>query len=221
MSTSSESKHPALADHFIDLKQQYDTAQLGMWSFLLTEVMMFGGLFMCYIVARSKFLEAFVDASHHLSIGLGGFNTIVLIVSSLTMAMAVHAASEGHQKKTFKFLLWTLFLGAVFLGVKYIEYSAKIEHHNVPGDSFEWHGVANPANVELFFGLYFVMTGLHAVHMIIGGGLLIWLMVLNHKGRFTKDFSTPVELVGLYWHFVDIVWIFLFPLLYLIGRHSA
>ncbi len=218
---SAEKKNSALAGHFIDLKQQYDTAQLGMWSFLLTEVMMFGALFMVYIVARFRYLDAFVDGSHHLSIALGSFNTVVLILSSLTMAMAVHAAQEGHPKKTFKFLLGTIFFGAVFLGVKYLEYSAKFAHNTVPGDSFVWHGTAAANHVELFYGIYFVMTGLHAVHMIIGGGLLIWLMVLNHKGRFTKEYSTPVELVGLYWHFVDIVWIFLFPLLYLIGRHSS
>lgn len=220
MSAQTQAKHPALASHFVDLKQQYSTAQLGMWSFLLTEVMMFGGLFMCYIVARYRHLDAFVDGSHHLSIGLGGFNTIVLIVSSLTMAMAVHAAQEGHKNKTFKFLVATLFLGAVFLGVKYIEYSAKIAHHNVPGDHFVWNGTADPGHVELFFGLYFVMTGLHAAHMVIGAGLLTWLMVLNHRGKFSTEYNTPVEMVGLYWHFVDIVWIFLFPLLYLIGRHT-
>ena len=217
---SSEAKHSALAEHFCDLKQQYETAQLGMWAFLLTEVMMFGGLFMVYIVGRYNYPDAFIDGSHQLSIKLGCFNTVVLIVSSLTMAMAVHAAQEDHPKKTFRFLLATLFLGAVFLGVKYIEYSAKFEHHTVPGDSFEWHGVADPNHVQLFYGVYFVMTGLHAFHMIVGAGLLTWLMILNHKGRFTKEFSTPVELVGLYWHFVDIVWIFLFPLLYLIGRHT-
>ncbi len=216
----SHANDSALAHHFTSLKQQYESAQLGMWSFMLTEIMMFGGLFMVYIVGRYRYLDAFVDGSHHLSIGLGGFNTVVLIVSSLTMALAVHAAQEGHQKKTFKWLMATLFFGAVFLGVKYIEYSAKFEHHTVPGDNFEWHGYADPRHVELFYGIYFVMTGLHAIHMVIGGGLLIWLMMLNHKGRFTKEYNTPVEMVGLYWHFVDIVWIFLFPLLYLIGRHT-
>ena len=208
-----------LAGHFEDLDQQYESAQLGMWAFLVTEVMMFGGLFLGYIVYRGMHLDAFIEGSNHLNVLHGGFNTVVLILSSLTMAFAVHAAQEGNTKKIVRFLLLTILFGGIFLSVKYIEYSEKFAHHLVPGKHF--HLDSDIANkVELFFGFYFVMTGLHAVHMLVGMGLLTWLVILSRKGRFSSEYATPVEMVGLYWHFVDIVWIFLFPLLYLIGRHG-
>jgi cytochrome c oxidase subunit 3 len=208
-----------LAHHFADREQQYETARLGMWTFLITEVMMFGGLFLGYVVYRAMYMPAFAAASHHLDIRLGGLNTVVLIVSSLTMAMAVHAAQQGRRKAIIGFLLLTLALGCTFLVVKYFEYSAKFQHHLVPGPHFRWEEGGNGPNAQLFFGFYFAMTGLHACHMVIGGGLLTWLLILARRGRFSTAYYTPVELVGLYWHFVDIVWIFLFPLLYLIGRH--
>lgn len=211
--------HAPLAHHFDTLEQQYESARLGMWAFLLTEVMMFGGLFLGYIVYRTQYPMAFAEASNHLDVWLGGINTVVLIVSSLTMALAVHAAQEGRRSGILKYLVLTLLLGGVFLGIKVVEYSHKFHDHLVPGALFQWHGAADPGHVQLFYGFYFVMTGLHAIHMIIGGGLLVWLMRLTVKNRFSAAYYTPVEMFGLYWHFVDIVWIFLFPLLYLIGRH--
>ncbi|MCE9613484.1 MAG: cytochrome c oxidase subunit 3 family protein [Lentisphaerae bacterium] len=213
--------HGPLAHHFDSLEQQYESARLGMWTFLITEVMMFGGLFLGYVVYRTKYPDLFVAGSHHLDITLGAFNTVVLIVSSLTMAMAVHAAQEGRRARIIGYLWLTLLLGGTFLGVKVVEYSHKFHDHLIPGAHFQWHGAGDPVGpIQLFFGYYFLMTGLHAVHMIIGAGLLLWLIRLASKNRFSAEFFTPVEMVGLYWHFVDIVWIFLFPLLYLIGRHG-
>lgn len=214
-----EKSHGPLAHHFQSLEQQYETAKLGMWTFLITEVMMFGGLMVGYIVYRVKFPEVFVQGSHHLDIRLGAFNTVVLIVSSLTMALAVRSAQLGQKRPLLIFLVMTLLLGLTFLGVKVIEYGDKIHHHLVPGANFLWHE-GDPGPPQLFFGYYFCLTGLHAFHMVVGAGLLLWLMTLSARNRFSPEFHTPVEMVGLYWHFVDIVWIFLFALLYLIGRHQ-
>ena len=211
--------HPALQHHFEDLEQQFEASGLGMWVFLVTEVMFFGGLFMAYIVYRTWYPEAFAEGSRHLDVTLGGINTAVLIASSLTMAMAVWAGQQGSRKWQVIYLALTLLFGLGFLGIKAVEYAEKFRDHLVPGPGFEWHGAANPANVQMFYSLYFAMTGLHALHMIVGAGLIIVLMVMAAKGRFTREWSTPVEVGGLYWHFVDIVWIFLFPLLYLIERH--
>jgi cytochrome c oxidase subunit 3 len=177
-----------------------------------------------------------------LNIQLGGFNTAVLLASSLTMALAVHAAQTNKRNVTAFFILLTMVLGLVFVGVKVVEYSGKIEHHLVPGPNFHFdpahavdHGpsaeggvahnfekaleTAKPGPVQLFYSFYFTMTGMHAVHMIIGEGILLWLLICTLKGRFNGEYYAPVEITGLYWHFVDIVWIFLFPMLYLIGRH--
>jgi cytochrome c oxidase subunit III len=207
-----------LAHQFDDLTQQYDAANLGMWVFLLTEIMFFGGLFAGYSVYRISYPAAFVEGSHHLDIVLGGINTAVLISSSLTMALAVHAAQTGERRPLVGFLLLTILLGLVFLGIKSIEYGHKFAEHLVPGPHFAQEG-PHAGQVQLFFGFYFGMTGMHAVHMVIGIGLLAVLTVQAWRERFSPTYHTPVELVGLYWHFVDIVWIFLFPLLYLLGRH--
>jgi cytochrome c oxidase subunit 3 len=191
-----------------------------MWVFLVTEIMFFGGLFMAYIVYRAAAPEAFQEASHHLSIGWGAFNTAVLIFSSLTMALAVRAAQTGQPARTqVMWLAGTMFLGTVFLGVKVIEYADKFEHHIVPGPHFDQSAWTHPAGVEQFYSLYFIMTGLHALHMIIGIGLMAVIAIMAWRKHFDSTYYTPVEVSGLYWHFVDIVWIFLFPLLYLIGRH--
>ena len=211
--------HPRLQHHFDSLEQQHEASTLGMWVFLVTEVMFFGGLFMAYIVYRTWYPLAFAEGSHHLDILLGGFNTAVLICSSLTMAMAVHAAQLGNRKGQVRFLVLTILLGATFLGVKVIEYAEKFEHHLIPGHNFQWEGAADPRNVEIFYTLYFTMTGLHALHMIIGIGVMLVILFMACRGRFTPEYYSPVEVSGLYWHFVDIVWIFLFPLLYLLGRH--
>jgi cytochrome c oxidase subunit 3 len=207
-----------LAHHFEDLEQQHESASLGMWAFLVTEVMFFGGLFAGYAVYRHGYPEAFAAASGMLDPTLGGLNTAVLIGSSLTMVLAVRAAQLGRSRAIAGWLAATILLGGVFLGVKAVEYSHKFHDHLVPGPSFQFPGPDGRA-AEIFFSLYFTMTGLHAAHMVIGIGLLTVLLLQARKGRYTPGYHTPVEVSGLYWHFVDIVWIFLFPLLYLIGRH--
>jgi cytochrome c oxidase subunit III len=209
----------AVAHQFDDAEQQREVVNLGMWAFLITEVMMFGGLFLGYTVYRAKYPQAFVEGSHHLDIGLGAFNTVVLICSSLTMALAVHAAQLDRRKGTVLYLLLTILLGSVFLGVKVIEYSSKWAQNLVPGVHFAFPEAQAPHQVELFYSFYFAMTGLHALHMIVGVALLGTLAVLAWRGKFSSEYYQPVEMSGLYWHFVDIVWIFLFPLLYLIGAH--
>jgi cytochrome c oxidase subunit III len=208
----------ALAHQFDDLAQQYEASTLGMWAFLLTEIMLFGGLFTGYAIYRLAYPEGFAEGSHHLDVLLGTLNTGVLIASSLMMAMAVHAAQAGRQPLLTRFLLLTIGLGLVFLGIKGYEYWHKFHEHLIPGLAFVYVS-PQARHVELFLFFYFVMTGLHAIHMIIGLGLLATLAVLGWRGRFSPAYHTPVEIVGLYWHFVDIVWIFLYPLLYLIGRH--
>jgi cytochrome c oxidase subunit 3 len=214
----SDVKNPALVHQFDTVEQQRESASLGMWVFLVTEIMFFGGLFMAYIVYRNMFHEAFILGSNELEIFWGATNTAVLICSSLTMAMAVHSAQTGNRKSLILFLVLTMILGAGFLGIKAIEYSHKFEHHLVPGAHFHFEGPV-AKQVELYFSLYFCMTGLHALHMIIGLGIMTWLLLRAVEGRYTPEYYSPVEVGGLYWHFVDIVWIFLFPFLYLIGRH--
>jgi cytochrome c oxidase subunit 3 len=212
----------ALRHHFQNDDQQKEASSLGMWVFLLTEIMFFGGMFMAYLAYRQLYPEAFAAASFKLNIKLGAANTIVLIVSSFTMASAVHAAAVGKQKLTVICLILTLILGFAFLGIKTIEYMDKFEHHEVPGANFHpenWPKDVDMSHASLYFALYFGLTGLHASHMIIGAGLLIFLIIKASKGAYTPLWYTPVEMIGLYWHFVDIVWIFLFPLLYLIDPH--
>jgi cytochrome c oxidase subunit 3 len=225
--------HAAAADHhhglvahqFDDAEQQKEASALGMWAFLITEVLFFGGLILAYTIFRNEYGMAWTAGSHELNVALGGANTAILIISSFTMAMAVHYAQLGQKNKVVLFLVLTLIFGSMFLGVKVIEYSEKIEHHLVPGANFQYHGEfldqVNPRNVELYFFLYFAMTGVHAAHMIVGALLLIvWLIPRARRGAFSAAYYAPVENFGLYWHFVDIVWIFLYPLLYLIGRHG-
>jgi len=208
---------PGLAHHFDSLEQQTEATTLGMWVFLVTEVLFFGGLFMVYIVYRTWYPEAFAAASHTLNITLGTINTAVLITSSLTMALAVHAAQLGQRKLIMIFLIATMVLGAVFLGIKGVEYYAKFEEHHVPGPGFRFEEPQLAAHAQIFFSLYFLMTGLHALHMIIGFGIMLFMLGWTWKGTITADYYSPIEIAGLYWHFVDIVWIFLFPLLYLLG----
>ena len=207
-----------LAHQFDDLEQQTEAASLGMWAFLITEILFFGGLFAGYAVYRSSYPEAFADGSHHLDILLGTINTAVLIGSSLTMALAVHAAQQSQRETLVTCLLLTILLGSVFLGIKALEYAHKFAEHLVPGSAFLYEG-PHAQQAQLFFSFYFSMTGMHALHMIIGVGILGVLTIRAWHGRFSSLYYTPIEITGLYWHFVDIVWIFLFPLLYLIGRH--
>lgn len=210
--------HPALQHHFDDLEQQHEASTLGMWIFLVTEIMFFGGLFMAYLLYRTWHGEAFREGSHHLDIVLGAINTGVLIFSSLTMAMGVRSAQIGARRGTVAFLTATMILGSVFLGIKAVEYSHKFHDQLVPGPNFHVDSVHAPA-VEMFYSLYFAMTGLHAAHMVIGVGVMLVITWMAYRGRFSPEYYAPVEVAGLYWHFVDIVWIFLFPLLYLIGRN--
>lgn len=213
----SDTHHPALAHHFDTIEQQQEAVTLGMWVFLATEVMFFGGAMTAYIVYRAYYAAAFAQASNHLDYKLGAVNTAVLIGSSLTMALAVHAAQLGQRRWLILFLLLTVLLGSAFLGIKFYEYGHKFEERLFPDESFLFPGAyARPARI--FFSIYFALTGLHALHMIIGIGIMLVLVYLAWRGRFSQDYYAPVEMSGLYWHFVDIVWIFLFPLLYLIGR---
>ena len=214
----SSTAHPALQHHFDDLEQQAEASTLGMWMFLVTEIMFFGGLFLAYLLYRLWHPDAFREGSHHLDITLGAVNTAVLILSSLTMALAVRAAQIGRRMATVYLLVATMALGCVFLGIKAVEYGDKFEHHLVPGPNFFVDSPNAPA-VQMFYSLYFAMTGLHALHMVIGVGLMLVITWMAFRGKFSPEYYVPVEVSGLYWHFVDIVWIFLFPLLYLIGRH--
>jgi len=211
--------HSALAHHFDNLEQQREAGNIGMWVFLVQEVMFFGGLFLAYAIYRAKFPEAFAAASNHLNWMLGATNTVVLIVSSLTMALAVYFAQTGKRRAQIGFLFVTMLLGTTFLVIKAFEYAEKFRDNLFPGASFHWEGAGDPNQVQMFYWIYFAMTGLHAAHMVIGFGILGTILWMSYKNRFSPEWYTPVELSGLYWHFVDIVWIFLFPLLYLLGRH--
>ena len=216
-----------LQHHFADLKQQKAAAQLGMWVFIAQEVLFFGGLFATYTVYRMKYPEAFAAGSGHLSWKIGFFNTLVLIASSLTMAMGVHSAALGRSKRVVTYLLATIALGSVFLGVKYFEYEEKIAPCFgvgagpgclVPGQRFDasvLHVAADMApQTQIFYSLYFAMTGLHALHMIVGIPIILWIAHAAWKGRYSPAWHTPVEIVGLYWHFVDIIWFFVVSQMY-------
>jgi cytochrome c oxidase subunit 3 len=211
--------NPHLQHHFDDLEQQAEASTLGMWVFLVTEIMFFGGLFMIYIVYRHASPFGFDEASHELNLYLGAINTAVLICSSLTMALAVRAAQTNESRGTqVGFLLVTMLFGFGFLGIKGYEYWEKFHVGHVPGPYFVWDG-QYPHAAEQFYSLYFAMTGLHALHMIVGISIMTYITIMAWRRTYSSDYYTPLEVAGLYWHFVDIVWIFLFPLLYLIGGH--
>lgn len=228
-----------LAHHYDSLQQQYDSAKLGMWIFLITEVLFFGGLFCAYAVFRVNRPEVFVDGHHFLDTRLGALNTVVLIVSSLSMALAVRAAQLRNRGQLIGLLAFTLACAFVFLGVKSVEYKQKWDHQLVPSQDYDsdvakeyvkehlehagYEGLDDAdelagriQNLRLFFCLYFFLTGLHALHVMIGVGVIGWLLLGAGLGRYCDGYYTPVDLVGLYWHLVDMIWIFLFPLLYLI-----
>lgn len=193
-----------------------ETQSMGMWLFLMSEVMFFGAVFAAYIVYRHAYPQVFEEASNHLNLFLGSINTAILLTSSLCMALAVNSAARGLRKQIVFFLLITIVLGIIFLGVKFLEWSQEFSEHLFPGGDFRYAG-ADPEQAKLFFSLYFTLTGLHAVHMIIGIFLLLVLAVLAWRGGYSPEHFAPVDMIGLYWHFVDIVWIFIFPLLYLVG----
>lgn len=210
----------SLHHHYADLTQQQEAASLGMWVFLATEVMFFGGMILGYVAYRYAYPAAFRAGSVHMLFMAGTLNTAILISASLFVALAVHAAREGNRKMLVWCLLISMFLGVVFLAIKGYEYHEHWVEHKVPTKSFQWDG-PDPRHVEMFFVLYFVLTGFHALHMVIGVSVLAFIVYFAYHGRYTTEYHNPVENAALYWHFVDIVWIFLYPMLYLIGHHHV
>ncbi len=232
MSTASYDKKTQAAHHFDSLDQQHEAGKQGVWLFMATEIMMFGGLFVGYFLYRFKFHDMYIVGGDSLNWQLGALNTLVLLISSFTMAQAVTETMSGNNKKALKLIYVTVACAFVFLIVKYFEYSAKVHHGMFPGfdmwnpdmtyimsqlrESSQGIITADPANLRLFFVLYFAMTGLHGIHILIGIGLMFWIIKRIKNDEFSPKYYTAVEGVGLYWHIVDIIWIFLFPLMYLI-----
>jgi cytochrome c oxidase subunit III len=212
--------HPFLQHHFEDLGQQHEASTLGMWFFLATEILFFGGILLAYTIYRVLYPHAWALGAEHQNVVMGTINTIVLLGSSLTMALSVKFAQSGRRMPTVWMLLATLFLGTLFLGIKGFEYAEHIHEGFFPGAMFHYAGPDVP-QVQLFMIFYFALTGLHALHMVIGAGLLVWILWRAWRGQFGPEYYGPVEVMGLYWHFVDLVWIFLFPLLYLIPKPLA
>jgi cytochrome c oxidase subunit III len=230
---ATEHAHPSfLKHHFETVEQQREAASFGMWLFLLTEVMFFGGLFTAYLIYRNWYHAAFVAGSNTLSIQLGSANTAVLIFSSFTMAMAVYSAEMRRRKPLLVYIVLTILLGTTFLCIKGVEWHREWVDHHVPSHNFSIEEFVHPQDkrdvplapdmaehTQVYYSLYFGMTGMHALHMVIGVTLLVIMFIRAWAGKYTFGHVAPVENFGLYWHFVDIVWIFLFPLLYLISRH--
>lgn len=208
--------HSAVAEQFDDMAQQQEASTLGMWTFLATEILFFGGMFMSYIIYRYAYPAAFAEASRHTVVLYGTVNTAILLTSSLTMALAVHAAQQGHNRALIRFLLVTIFLACCFLGVKGLEYHEDLSEQLWPGPHFK---AGLPPQAQIFWFLYWAMTGLHALHVTIGVGVLSVITVMAWRRKFSAYYYNPVDVSALYWHFVDIVWIWLYPLLYLINRH--
>lgn len=203
--------------HFNNAEQEFSAAKLGFWIFLCTEVLMFGGLFVAYIFLRTFKTDMVVEAHKLLSVPIGTVNTVVLIASSFTMAMAIRSAMVNNLKGVRVYLWLTLIASALFMGIKlFIEWPDKFAHGTLPFKWYTYEGLSHVADPHLFFGLYFVTTGLHGIHILIGMGLIIWLIKKANQNRFYSGYYTPLEITGLYWHFVDLVWIFVFPLYYLI-----
>jgi len=215
MAHASTADNSRVQHHFMNAEQQFSSSKLGMWLFLFTEIMFFGGLFVAYIVYRSWNPELFTLAATQLDSMLGAVNTVVLIGSSLTIALAIRAAQLNNQKQIIYYLLTTIALACVFLIIKYFEYTAKFDIGIMPGALYTFEGIDHP-KANVFFSIYYMMTGLHGIHVLIGIGLMIWLVIRAKAGDYGSSYFTPVEMTGLYWHIVDIIWIFLFPLMYLI-----
>jgi cytochrome c oxidase subunit 3 len=222
---NAHSDHPAhLQHHFVSSEQQFDAAKMGMWLFLVTEILLFSGMFVAYTVYRSWHPEVFALSAQLLNPWMGGLNTVVLLASSFTVALGIHYAQTNNKRGLVINLVLTFLFALTFLVVKYFEYTAKFEHGIFPGAAFDPHGVSHGVDYAMynvpyarqFFSIYFVMTGIHGFHVLVGMGLFTWITIRAAKGEFSSEYYTPVENCGLYWHLVDIIWIFLFPLLYLI-----
>ncbi len=205
-----------VAHHFDSADTQFDAGRMGIWLFLVTEVLLFGGLFCAFAIFRSWYFDSFVEAHHHLDKVMGAINTVVLITSSLTMALAVRSAQQSKKELTAILLALTLACAATFLCIKYVEYSHKFHEGLLPGKWFSAVGF-HTAHPGVFFAIYFMMTGIHGLHVVIGMILISWILKRTMKGEFSSRYYAPVEGVGLYWHLVDLIWIYLFPLLYLVG----
>lgn len=216
MSNSSTITAAHVQHHFTDAEQQRESAKLGMWVFLVTEVLLFGGLFVAYGVFRAWYPEMFYNAHKQLDVVLGTVNTIVLITSSVTMALAIRFMQVDKKKLTSLFLVLTLLFAFTFLVIKYFEYSHKIELGQLPGKFYTFQGIQGN-NPHIFFSIYFTMTGLHGLHILVGMIIIGWVLYRTRRDHFSSEYYTPLEMTGLYWHLVDLIWIFLFPLLYLIG----
>lgn len=215
MANLSPTRPAHLQHHFVDSDQQFNASKLGMWVFLVTEILFFGGLFAAYVIYRAWYPDLYIQASTQLNTLWGAVNTAVLIGSSLTVAMAIRSAQTNDNRGVFLNLVITLVLAFVFMVIKYFEYTHKFELGIFPGGHYTFEGIEHP-KANIFFSIYYMMTGLHGLHVIIGIGLMVWLAIKAKNNAFSAEYYTPVEMVGLYWHLVDIIWIFLFPLLYLI-----
>jgi cytochrome c oxidase subunit 3 len=212
---------PALREQFDTAAQQKDASTLGMWVFLITEIMFFGGMFLMYTVYNNLYPDVFALASKTLNEVIGATNTAVLLCSSFTMVLAVRSAQLGRRNSTMVFIVLTMLMGMAFLGIKAFEWNQKFQEHHVPGPGFHLAGTALQGQAQLFFSLYFAMTGLHALHMVVGCGIMAFLLIQTGRHKFSSSYYTPIDIGGLYWHFVDIIWIFLFPLFYLIDRSKG
>jgi cytochrome c oxidase subunit 3 len=206
-----------LRHHFSDMEQQREASTMGMWVFLLTEIMFFGGMFAAYLVYRFEYYKAWAEGSAHMEFWYGTVNTVVLICSSLTMALGVRASQVGARRVMVWLLIATVVLGGVFMVVKGFEYHNHWVLHEFPGSNFHVQAT-DPYHVEMFFVLYWFMTGFHALHVLIGMALVGTIAYFGHKGKYNAAYHNPVENAGLYWHFVDLVWLYLYPLLYLIAK---
>lgn len=211
--STSHPKH--VQHHFVDSDQQFDTSKFGMWVFLVNEILFFGGLFCAYIIYRAWYPELFTEAALELNTFWGAVNTVVLIGSSLTVAMAIRSVQKNQMKGLKINLLITIALAIVFMVIKGFEYTHKFEYGIFPGEFYTYDGLDHP-QAPIFFSIYYMLTGVHALHVIIGIGLIYWIYLRAKRGEFSSEYYTPVEITGLYWHLVDLIWIFLFPLLYLI-----
>lgn len=216
MTSSSPGHTHHHAHHFSSAEHEFEASKEGMWIFMVTEVLMVGALFVAYLIFRSMYPEAWHEAHKLLNVKLGALNTAILITSSLTMVLGVSAAQRGQITRCLQMLGMTVMFGVGFLIVKYFEYSHKFHEGILPAGHFSFAELTTP-KAPLFFSMYFMMTGVHAFHVVLGMGLITWIMIRVKRGEIGPDFYTPVELVGFYWHFVDLVWIYLFPLLYLLG----